>query len=114
MVEDGLKAQELHLDFPRGCGLHHSSSEYLTTGMGGEVLNLQSILDLNLLETHIDSLDGIDAALVGEEARLLSVGYFQRIVAVLDVLLESFIDFDDASLAGLLLVKHKRVIVQEH
>ena len=82
--------------------------------MRGEVLDGEPVLDFDFLEMGVDSLDGIHPALLTDEARLLPVGYHQRIIAVLDVLLEALVDFDNASFPGLLLVQHKGIPIQEH
>ena len=114
MLKDGLQTQKLHFNFPRACGFHNSPSKCLPHRVCGEVLDLEPVLHLNLFEMGVDALNGIDTALVGEEARLLPIGYLQRIIAVLDMPLEAPVDFNDTPLAGFLFIEHKTLVIQEH
>ena len=114
MLEDGLQTQKLHFDFPGGSGFYNPSTKCLPHRVCGEVFDLEPVLHLNLLEMGVYALNGIHSSFLADEAGLLPVGYLQSIVAVLDMPLEALVDFDDASLAGLLFVNHKAVSVQKH
>lgn len=73
------------------------------------MLNFQSVVPFDLLEENIDPLDGIDTILTADETMLFGVCDLKSTIAVLYMLLKSFVDFDLTPLLGLFLNQFKLV-----
>ena len=82
--------------------------------MGGEVPDLQTVSELDLLEAVVDALNGEYAPLPAEETGLVDVGDLQRLIAVLYMFLKPPVDFHYPSLARFFLGDHEGVLAEQH
>jgi hypothetical protein len=79
--------------------------------VGGEVLNLQTIFELNLFEVGVNALNRINTALIADKTGLVTVSNLQCIETVFDVLLEATIDLDDTPLACFMFIQNEAVLI---
>lgn len=87
---------------------NHLSSECLTEGVRGEVLNIfQHILYLYLFQDNIDALNRNDITVAVEKTFLVRVFDVQSLITLPDMLLHTSIDLYLTMLTSLLLVEGK-------
>ena len=70
MVEEFRQLDECKLTLSLGrCELEDLPAESLAERVGGEVLDLEIVLLLDVLQENVDPLDRVDSMFLGDEAR---------------------------------------------
>ena len=114
MVEEFRQLDECKLTLSLGrCELEDLPAESLAERVGGKVLDLEIVLLLDVLQKNVDSLNGVDSMLLGDEAWSVERPWMDRLIAGLNVRLELSVDLDGPALVCLLLVDDELVILVE-